>query len=37
MLNQEIDTLMGTFKHNNQTQVIEDYQGNSFWLDFVHI
>ena len=37
MLNQEINTLMGTFKHNNQTQVIEDYQGNSFWLDFVHI
>jgi len=37
MLTQDIDTLMGTFKHNNQTKVIEDYQGNSFWLDFVHI
>jgi hypothetical protein len=37
MLKQEIDTLVGTFQHSNQTQVVEDYQGNSLWLDYVSV
>ena len=36
MLNQEIVSLMSSFKLQNQTQLIEDYQDNSSWLNFVH-
>jgi alkylation response protein AidB-like acyl-CoA dehydrogenase len=35
MLNQEITALMSNFKHQNQTSVIEDYQDDSLWLNFV--
>lgn len=37
MLNQEIVSLMSSFKHPNRTAVIEDYQDNSSWLNFVHV
>ncbi|MBL7970016.1 MAG: acyl-CoA/acyl-ACP dehydrogenase [Prolixibacteraceae bacterium] len=37
MLNQEIVSLMSSFKHPNNTLVVEDYQGNSSWLNFVHV
>lgn len=37
MLNQEIVSLMSSFKHPNTTLVVEDYQGNSSWLNFVHV
>lgn len=37
MLNQEIDSLMSSFKHQNQAAVIEDYQDNSSWLNYVHV
>ncbi|MFA5328507.1 MAG: acyl-CoA dehydrogenase family protein [Prolixibacteraceae bacterium] len=37
MLNQEIVSLMSSFKHQNQTFVIQDYQDNSSWLNFVHV
>jgi hypothetical protein len=37
MLNQEIVSLMCSFKLQNQTQLIEDYQDNSSWLNFVHV
>jgi len=36
MLNQEITSLMSSFKHQNQTEVILDFQDNSSWLNFVH-
>jgi alkylation response protein AidB-like acyl-CoA dehydrogenase len=36
MLNQEITSLMSSFKHENATFVVEDYQDNSSWLNFVH-
>jgi len=35
MLRQEIVTLMGSFKYQNQANIIEDYQGNSLWLNYV--
>jgi len=35
MLNQEIVSLMSSFKLQNRTQLIEDYQDNSSWLNFV--
>jgi len=35
MLRQEIVALMSSFKYQNQTQVITDYQDNSLWLNFV--
>jgi alkylation response protein AidB-like acyl-CoA dehydrogenase len=35
MLNQEIDSLMSSFRHQNQTMVVEDYQDDSSWLSFV--
>jgi alkylation response protein AidB-like acyl-CoA dehydrogenase len=37
MLNQEISALMSSFKHQNDTFVIEDYQDNSSWLSFAHL
>jgi alkylation response protein AidB-like acyl-CoA dehydrogenase len=37
MLTQEIVSLMSSFKQENRTAVIEDYQDNSFWLNFVHV
>jgi len=37
MLNQEIVSLMSSFKHQNQTAVIEDYQDNSSWMNYVHV
>jgi len=37
MLNQEIATLMNSFKHHNQTVVVEDYSENSSWLNFVRL
>jgi hypothetical protein len=37
MLNQEIVSLMSSFKHQNQTKLVEDYQDNSSWLNFVHV
>ena len=36
MLNQEITTLMSSFKHQVETIVVQDYQDNSSWLKFVH-
>jgi hypothetical protein len=35
MLNQEISSLMSSFKHQNQTLVVEDYQDNSSWMNYV--
>jgi len=35
MLNQEITSLMSSFKHQTQTLVVEDYQEDSSWLNFV--
>lgn len=37
MLNQEIASLMNSFKFQNQTKLVEDYQDNSSWLNFVHV
>jgi hypothetical protein len=37
MLNQEITSIMSSFKHENATFVVEDYQDNSSWLNFVTI
>jgi len=37
MINQEITSLMSSFKHQNETVVIKDYQDNSSWLNFVHV
>jgi alkylation response protein AidB-like acyl-CoA dehydrogenase len=37
MLNQEITSIMSSFKHENATFVVEDYQDNSSWLNFVPI
>lgn len=37
MLNQEITSIMSGFKHQNETLVIEDYQDNSSWLNFVNV
>ncbi|MFV0378712.1 MAG: acyl-CoA dehydrogenase family protein [Mangrovibacterium sp.] len=34
MLQQEINQLMGSFRTNNQHNVIEDYRENSAWLNF---
>ena len=36
MLSQEITSLMSSFKHQNATFVVEDYQNNSSWFSFVH-
>lgn len=36
MLNQEINSLMSSFRHPNQTSIIEDYQDDSSWLNFTH-
>ena len=36
MLRQEIISLMSSFKFQNQTLVIAEYQDNSSWLNFVH-
>ena len=35
MLNQEITALMSSFKHQNATVVIADYQEDSSWMNFV--
>lgn len=35
MLQQEIAALMGIFNFKNETAVVEDYQENSFWLNYV--
>jgi hypothetical protein len=37
MLYHEITTLMSSFKHQNQTMVVEDYLDNSSWLNFVRV
>jgi alkylation response protein AidB-like acyl-CoA dehydrogenase len=37
MLNQEISSLMSSFKHENATFVVEDYQEDSSWLNFAHV
>jgi alkylation response protein AidB-like acyl-CoA dehydrogenase len=37
MLNQEITSLMSSFKHENATFVVEDYQEDSSWLNFAHV
>jgi len=34
VLKQEISTLLNTFQFANNTQVVADYEENSFWLDF---
>ena len=34
VLKQEISTLLNTFHFTNNTQVVVDYEENSFWLDF---
>jgi alkylation response protein AidB-like acyl-CoA dehydrogenase len=34
-LRQEISNLISSFKYENKTQVIEDYQANSNWMSFV--
>lgn len=35
MLHQEITALMGIFNYKNETAVVEGYQENSFWLNYV--
>lgn len=35
MLNQEIESLMSSFRFANKTAVVEDYQDESNWLNFV--
>ncbi len=35
MLHQEITALMGIFNYKNETAVIEDYQENSYWLNYI--
>ena len=35
MLNQEITALMSSFNYKNETMVVEGYQENSSWLNFV--
>lgn len=35
MLTQDIAALMSSFKHQNKTNVVEDYLDNSSWLNFV--
>lgn len=37
MLKQDIDSLLSSFKFRNSTNLIEDYQDNSSWLNFVHV
>ena len=37
MLKQEIVSLMSAFKHQNETKLVEGYQDNSSWLNFVHV
>jgi len=37
ILKQEIVSLMSSFKHQNQTKLIENYQDNSLWLNFVYV
>jgi len=34
VLRQEISTLLNTFQFANSTQVVADYEENSFWLDY---
>ena len=34
VLRQEISTLLNTFQFANSTQVVTDYEENSFWLDY---
>lgn len=34
MLNQEITALMSSFKHQNETVVVTDYQAGSSWMNF---
>lgn len=36
MLKQDIVSLMGSFGYKNETKLIEHYQDNSSWLNFVH-
>jgi hypothetical protein len=36
MLKQEIVSLMSSFKVQNDTQLVQDYQDNSSWLKFVY-
>ena len=35
MLQQDISKLIATFSFNNNKEVVEDYQENSSWLNFV--
>jgi len=37
MLKQEIVFMMSSFKFQNETRLIEEYQHNSSWLQFVHV
>ena len=37
MLKQEIVSLMSSFNFRNETKLVEDYQDNSLWLNFVHV
>ncbi len=37
MLSQEIASLMSSFNAPNTTLVVEDYQDNSSWFNFVHV
>ena len=37
MLHQDISRLMAAFSFNNKTDVVEDYNGNSSWLNFVTV
>ena len=34
-LQQEISKLMSTFNHKNEAQVVDGYEENSSWLNFV--
>lgn len=36
MLKQEIVSMMSNFNFKNETNLVEDYQDNSSWLNFVH-
>jgi len=37
MLQQDISRLIANFSFNNQTEVVEGYQENSSWLNFVRV
>ena len=37
VLSQEITSLMSSFNYQHQAVVIEEYQDNSSWLNFVHV